>query len=329
MKIIKTFETSIDIVDIEKLYQPISQILMEELKSKYEGVCFKSSYIIEIKEILHNSEVEISTDHQDCIGKVDVRFSALVEIYTPGNIIPVCKLEIKRSNGEFIGSSDDAGIQIVQSENEKILPAFKVGDRFPIQVRSVTYNIGQSKMTVIGTLPEIKPDKLIIHKIKEPLSEYDTKALEKFFNDYINPLHKWIADLNAADKKKFDEFVGVTYPYKTSKTSNIPKTGQINFTELKDINSLTDHKQLYLCYPPEISRSKPIALILDTNIMSKNDNEYSMKIYDERLMSVLIDYLTTYYNYISMLKAFTENYPSPLSERYKALWGLIHLKKEN
>jgi hypothetical protein len=172
MKIVKTFETSIDIVDIGKLYQPLVPILMEELKNKYEHKCYKSSYIIEILEIVHNSEVEISTDHQDCIGLVYVTFNALVEVYTPGNIIPVCKLEIKRQNGEFIGSSDDAGIQIIQTENERILPAFKVGDKFPVQIRDVTYNTGQSKMTVLATLPEIKPVKLlVIVSIEEPPSK--------------------------------------------------------------------------------------------------------------------------------------------------------------
>lgn len=325
MKIVKTFETSIDIVDTEKLYQPLQSILMEELKSKYEGKCFKSSYIIEIVEIVHASEVEISTDHQDCIGLVYVTFNALVEVYTPGNIIPVCKLEIKRQNGEFIGSSNDAGIQIIQTENERILPAFKVDDRFPVQVKDVTYNIGQPKMTVIATLPELKPDKLIIYKVREPLSEPDIKALDKFFTTFIDPLHRWLAELSASDKKKYDEFVGVTYPYKTSKTSSLAKVGQVNFTELKELTKLNEVKQLYLCYPPEISRSKPIALILDPSIEKEN----SPKMYEKDLMTVVTDYLTSYYNYISMLKTMTENYPSPLSDRYKALWGLIHLKKEN
>jgi hypothetical protein len=55
MKVIKVFETSFDICDVEKLYQPISTILMEELKAKYEKRCYKSSYIIEIKDIIHYS----------------------------------------------------------------------------------------------------------------------------------------------------------------------------------------------------------------------------------------------------------------------------------
>lgn len=324
MKIVKTFETSIDIVDIGKLYQPLVPILMEELKNKYEGKCYKSSYILEILEIVHNSEVEISTDHQDCIGLVYVTFNALVEVYTLGNIIPVCKLEIKRQNGEFIGSSDDAGIQIIQTENERILPAFKVGDKFPVQIRDVTYNTGQSKMTVLATLPEIKPDKLVIYKIKEPLNDSDIKRLEKFFVNFIEPLHKWLAGLNAADKKKYDEFVGVTYPYKSSKVSALNKIGQVNFTDIKEITKLSETENKYLCYPPEISRSKSFALVLD-----KVDNEHQSKVFEERLMTILTDYLTSYYNYISILKTFTENYPSPLTERYKALWGLIHLKKEN
>lgn len=324
MKIIQTFTTSVDISDIGKLYQPASGI-MEDLKSKYEHKCFKSSYIIEIIELVHGSGTEISADHQDCIGLGNVTFNALVEVYTPGNIIPVCKLEVKRQNGEFVGSSDDAGIRISQTENERILPAFKVGDRFPVQVKEVTYNIGQSKMTVQATLPELKPDELIIYKIREPLSEPDIKALDRFFTTFIEPLHRWIAELNGPDKKKYDEFVGVTYPYKTSKTSSLAKVGQINFTDLKELTKLSEVKQLYLCYPPEISRSKPIALILDPSIEKEN----SPKMHEKALMKVISDYLTSYYNYISMLKIMTENYPSPLSDRYKALWGLIHLKKEN
>lgn len=326
MKIVKTFVTSIDIVDIEKLYQPIQPILMEELKTKYEGRCFKSSYIIEILEIVHYSEVEISTDHQDCIGLLYVTFNALAEIYVPGNIIPVCKLEVRRSNGEFIGSSDNAGIQIVQTENERILPAFKVGDKFPVQVRDVTYNTGQKQMTVLATLPEIKPEKLIIYKIKELLTASDMKNLDRFFTNFINPLHKWIGDLQGSDKKKFDEFVGVTYPYQSSKTSSVPKTGQLNFAELKELSSLGEHKQLALCYPPEMSKSKSIAYIVEFDKL--NLPEYAVRTVEEKLMTVISDYLTTYYNYTAMLKTFVENYPSPLTERYKALWGLIHLKKD-
>lgn len=327
MKLVKTFETSIDIVDIEKLYQPIGQIIMEELKNKYEGKCYKSSYIIEIRELVHLSEVEISTDHSDCIGLIDVTFNALVEVYMPDNIIPVCKLEIRRPNGEFIGSSDDAGIQIIQSENEKILPAFKVGDRFPVQVKSVTYNISQSKMTITGTLPEIRPEKLVIYQITDPLTEYDLQSLEAFLKEFIDPLHKWITDLSPTDKKKYDEFIAVTYPYKTTKQSLIPKIGQFNFSDIKEITKVSSQKNMYISYPPETSRSKPISFISDSSIVK--DNVYSQKVYKESFMSVIIDYLTTYYNYISMIKTFVENYPSPLSDRYKALWGLIHLKKEN
>ncbi len=319
MKVIKTFETPIDIVDIEKLYQPILPILMEELKIKYEGRCFKSSHIIEILEIVHYSEVEISTDHQDCIGLLWVTFNALVEIYVPGNIIPVCKFEVKRSDGGFIGFSDSAGIQIVATENEKILPAFKVGDKFPVQVRDVTYNTGQKQMTVLATLPEIKPDKLVLYKVKEPLSDKDLKFLDKFINNSITPLHKWISELQGSDKKKFEEFINVTYPYQSVKTSGLSKTNQFNFTDFKELEKFREHKQPILCYPPEMSRSKSIALIVDNT---------TTNVIEENAMTIITDYLTTYYNYMIMIKTFVENYPSPLAERYKALWGLIHLKKE-
>ena len=330
MKVVKIFQTPIDISDIEKLYQPLNTILMDELKAKYEKRCFKSSYVIEIQQIIHYSECEISTDHQYCIGLINVMFTALVEIYTPGNIIPVCKLEFKRSNGEFIASSDDAAIQIIQAENEKILPAFKVGDKFPIQVKDVTYGSGQPKMTVIGCLPEIKPEKLVIYKINNDGDDLFTKSqlkiLENFFVK-LGEIHKWVAELNPADKKKLEEFVSVTYPYKTNKLPTLNKQNQFNFTEIKEFSKLSEMKgTFYISYPPEISRSKPIAFILED--MSKNDN-YKNIIIEENPMVVILSWLTIYYNYIVMIKSFVENYPSPLSERYKALWGLIHLKKEN
>jgi hypothetical protein len=258
-------------------------------------------------------------------------FTALVEIYTPGNIIPVCKLEFKRTNGEFIASSDDAAIQIIQSENDKILPAFKIGDRFPVQVKDVTYGSGQSKMTVLGCLPEIKPEKFVIYKIN--MANYDglfsrsqIKSLSEFFLK-LDEQHKYVAELSAPDKKKYDEYVGVTYPYKTNKTPSIEKQRSFDFTKLKDLLSLNEMKGIfYITYPPEISRSRPVAFILDD--VSKNDSVKNF-IFEEHPMVVILDWLTIYYNYITMIKALTENYPSPLTERYKALWGLIHLKKES
>lgn len=330
MKVLKVFEVAFDICDPEKLYQPLASIILDEIKTKYEKRCFKSSYIIEIKEILHFSECEISTDHQQCIGLLNVMFIALVEIYVPGNIIPVCVLNTKRSTGDFIGSSDDAAIQIVQAENEKILPAFKVGDIFPIQVKDVTYGSGQEKMTVLGCLPEIKPEKTVIYKITPAnytavLNKSQLKAIGDFSVKMIE-INSWIASLAIPDKKKLDEYVSVTYPYKSNKTSAIPKVSQFNFTEVKELEKLNEMKEpFYICYPPEISRSKPIALILE----NKGIDAYASYTFEENPMVVITDWLTTHYNYMVLIKSFTENYPSPMTERYKALWGLIHLKKEN
>ena len=340
MKVIKHFETSIDITDIEKLYQPLSIILMEELKAKYEGRCFKSSYVIEIKEITHYSSCEISTDHQQCIGLVDVMFSALVEIYTPGNIIPLCHLEIKRSNGEFIAKSNDAKIQLVPNENDKILPAFKVGDKFPIQVKDVTYGPHQKEMSIVGCLPEIKPEKLVIYKInpadyKELFTVKQLKAIEEFIS--VNDKSKWISGLNAADKKKLDEYVAVTYPYQNNKVPSMPKTSQFNFMDVKELSKLNLEKQpFYICYPPEISRSRPFGYFisnipLEQSIDSKTSFLHQLKnsIFEENPMVVITEWITVHHNYMEMIKSLTENYPSPTSDRYKALWGLIHLKKEN
>jgi hypothetical protein len=331
MKIIKLFETSLDICDIEKIYQPLNVVVLDELKLKYEKKCFMSSFIIEVKNIIHCSEAEISTDHQQCIALVSVMFTALVEVYTPGNIIPVCKLEFKRPNGEFIASSSDSAIQIIPSENDKILPAFKIGDKFPIQVKDVTYGTGQAKMTVLGTLPEIKPEKFVIYKINPVnyevlFTKSQIESLEKFSKE-LEPYNQWMSGLNTTDKKKFDEYIAVTYPYKTQKNSSIPKISQFNFTDIKDLIKLSEHKTtFYISYPPEISRSRPIAFILDD--VSKNET-FKNNIFEENPMVVITDWLTIYYNYISMIKSLCENYPSPLTDRYKALWGLIHLKKEN
>ena len=328
MKVIKHFETSIDITDIEKLYQPLSTILMEELKLKYEGRCFKSSYIVEIKKITHYSSCEISTDHQQCIGLVDVMFSALVEIYTPGNIIPVCQLEIKRNNGEFLATSESAVVHIVPNDNDKILPAFKVGDKFPIQVRDVTYLPHQKTMTVVGCLPEIKPEKLIIYRIdpanyKELFTEKQLKVIGEFITN--NDKSKWVAGLNASDKKKQDEYIAVTYPYKTNKVSTLPKTSQFNFTDVAELTKLNAEKQpFYICYPPEMSRSRPFAYLMSGNL----PDQYKNMIYEENPMVVITDWITVYYNYMEMIKSLTENYPNPTSDRYKALWGLIHLRKD-
>ncbi len=330
MRVTKIFETHMDISDTEKLYQPLTVIVMEELKNKFEKRCYKSSYIIEIKEINHISQCEISTNHQQCIGMIDVMFTALVEIYTPGNIIPVCKLEIKRNNGEFIAESEDAQIQLVANENDKILPAFKVGDIFPIQVKAVNYGPFQRKMTVVGCLPEIKPEPLVIYKIvpsqyKELFRPGQLNAIEQFVS--ANNNSEWISSLSAADKKKMDEYVAVTYPYKDNKTSAIPKTSQFNFTDSKEISALADIKQpFYIYYPPETSRSRPIAnIVTDPAAMES----YKNLIVEERPMVIITEFITIYYNYMEMIKSLTENYPSPTSARYRALWGIIHLGKES
>lgn len=332
MKIIKLFSTSVDICDVEKLYQPITTLLMDELKSKYEKRCFKSSYIIEIKEIIHYSQCEISTDHQQCIGKVDLMFTALVEIYTTGNIIPVCELEVRRNNGEFIAQSEDAKIQLIPDLDDgpdKLLPAFKVGDRFPIRVKEVTYGPHQRKMTVIGHLPRIQPDPLVIYKIntKEQIfTDYHLKLIEDFVTK--NDRTKWITSLEPADKKKYDEYIAVTYPYKENKTPQIPKTSQFNFMNIDDLKKInaefTSKDPFYICYPPEISRSKPIAYIMSSNAIE----QYKNHIYDENPMVVITGWITTHYNYVEFVKSLTENYPSPTTDRYRALWGMIHLKKE-
>ena len=150
--------------------------------------------------------------------------------------------------------------------------------------------------------------------------------MEKFSKE-LSELHQWVSGLTGADKKKYDEYIAVTYPYKTQKTPAVAKTAQFNFTEIKELIKLGEHKTtFYISYPPEVSRSRPIAFVLDD--ISKNES-LKNNIFEENPMVVITEWLTIYYNYMVMIKNLCENYPSPLTERYKALWGLIHLKKEN
>jgi hypothetical protein len=329
MKIIQSFDTSLDLSDVSKIYRPLESSLLEEIKSRYEKKCYKSCYIIEVKEIIHRSSCEISTDHQQCIGKLNVIFTALVEVYTPGNIIPVCELQLKRNNGEFIAESADAKIHLVPLQNDKILPAFKAGDKFPIQVKSITYGCFQEKATVIGSLPDIRPEPLVIYKINPALYkrilEDDQLDVIKKFNTTLEDINKWINSLSPAEKNKLDEYISATYPYKENKNPTIQKISQFNFTDIEDLKKLNDMKQpFYVCYPPEISRSKPIAYIVNAN-----NNSYKNHIFDERPMVVISNWITVHYNYMEFVKQLTENYPSPTADRYKLIWALIHLRKEN
>lgn len=273
MRIIKHLETCLDIIDVNDIFCiDYRQMLLNMLKKKFVGRCYKSVYILDIIDITKRSSIDTCSKSLNGNCFVNVEFKADCIVYEKGEIIHNAKI-IEINDAVILAKSEYCSIQIKNITN---IDVFKVEQQIPIIVSAVRYSIYDTEISVtsitlipvfkdikyykvIGsTFTENKEDLIEIDELRAKLKAANSRAV-KFFVDLLYPYKKRITYKNTSalsikDFAKVKEgdlvFVGERYLgddtyYKATETDQDSVEFEIQSQELYDILLSETKKDLY------------------------------------------------------------------------------------
>jgi len=311
MASIKIYNQKIDLKDVDLIYMPKEKACMKLLQETYQNKCFKSSYILEIKNIIKISDVSISAYHLDVRGEVWVTFTAEVIRYSENDLIADCKISKKIRNRVFAETKYGNVILL----NHELLKLIKEDEHIPIIVKRARYETLRNNISIfaIPFTPSL-PISRNMYVLTESMSTEEIDKISSYI-DCIKELEEWIKKLKTADVKKYKQFDKLFYPFKK------PKKPTLLTTNKKDVSLLNYFTMNYdkpianiiIIPSPEISQSEPF--VLKANIESRKSIEDSIKkqtqiwnIVEERSYVVFESLLISHIKYLTFLRDMVKNY---------------------
>lgn len=152
MKVTKLIETRVDIVNVADMFcSDYNLMVINLLKKKFNGRCYKSVYILDVLELVNRSDIKCKNRSLDGYAYVDVQFKVSCILYENGEIIHNCKIVQILSKNVILAKSTYCSIQIKNPTNIDI---FKEGDEIPVIVNDSRYSLFDTEIA-ISSIPLI------------------------------------------------------------------------------------------------------------------------------------------------------------------------------
>lgn len=240
-------EFNVTISNIENIYcKNYNNMLLNYIKSFYEGKCYKSCYIKNINNIVRRSLPKIiRRDLQKCKFRIDVMVDVNIIKYDINDIVVGARVTKCINNtvsdndindiavGSKIsnfGSSISDNDSVVMCENDhskiliknnKILSSIKKDQIIPIIVGAISYNIYKDSILInaFPFIPKLKQE--IIYKI-DKLIDSDKEYLNQYVLPKVNLINNIKKDIiqNKKMENRWEYFNNLLYPYKKDLTEN-------------------------------------------------------------------------------------------------------------
>jgi hypothetical protein len=220
----KLGETIINLSPTE-MFAGVDAVILNKLKTSFEGTCRNNSLIVNIIKIVERSKVKISKSQLDGSGSVNVKFLADIITYSPGDILPVCEI-IKVDRGHKI-MCEYGEHTIIWLQGNRALQSLRPKQKVPVIVTGVSYEQLKKKIVVYGAIytypmkfpmfvlsdstDNMSSDDIallqskidIVSKEKEIFDKTDPKV-RKFLTEVYYPFHKKSVDMHNLASKEVD-----------------------------------------------------------------------------------------------------------------------------
>jgi len=309
MIITKIIETSVDLLDPKEIYTvDVEALLLKKLNSRYANKCYQSILILEVIKIIRRSKIYMADNRLDGAGYVHVQFEAKGIIFNKGEILLGC--EVIEIHGNAITAEHKyASIKLQKDAEEKIFRILTKGQKIPVVVDKVRYNINHSTVSMIAT-PYIPRDYTnIYYNITSDLHEFEVEKLSIIMNaiDIEQELHK-----DLSKEKSYDFFKDILYPYRTTqKFDQIPIISKMAFKpiniELKNFSNIKSGS--IIVYPSEDNKINRRLFLSESADAEELKNNGSLVIYSN-LYPVLADVCSKYLQYLYALRGMVDMYSS-------------------
>jgi hypothetical protein len=203
-------------------------MILNILKEKFEGKCYSSCYILNVIKIIRRSLIYCN-ENLDANFNVNISFEAKVIVYQVNEIINNCEIIKKEQSGIIHGKTEYGGVQLNIQQNMAI---FNTGEKTPIIVKNLRYNINQTEISILA-IPFIPIEyDVIFYKTTNDLASDDYDKLKKL-TEQIGELDNQIKKLDNQKLKIFNFFKDIIINYKL-------KDGKLFDKFIKDLT--TDNK---------------------------------------------------------------------------------------
>lgn len=297
----KVLETTLDLYNPKYIYSSdIDAILLKLLNKKYNGMCYKRSYIKEVLQIITRSKITMSTN--DFYGSVHIMFLASVIVYSPGEIISGIKIINKTREGNVQGTNNIVAVEV---KYDKILDLYPIGATIPIKVIEAVYMLGKNMITMLGSILSPTPEKNIFYICGNDITNDKFMEAKCYYNNALVD-NKWADEIQG---NEFNFFKKILYPYKTDKDFDeikkiIPK---IQYTVLDfNIEDIKIFKKGIYIIPTEIPLSEMKIIFIDEQF--KYDIVREFEVYEKDIFSTLITFINKFSIYKSSIISLCEYY---------------------
>jgi DNA-directed RNA polymerase subunit E'/Rpb7 len=290
MIITKTFEVGIDVYDPINLHTNDENI-KAIIADKFEGRCFRGSWVRKVEKILKVGECVISQDGNPNFGTMPVIFEATVIEYARGEIINGCIVKNKDASGRMICSTDIASIML---SPHKLLESIVVGQLISIRVAGAKYNQGVNKVS-INAIPYLFPDVPVVFKVPRDRKIPLELLAESFAR--VDAEEALLVELKKSKFQAWEAFDKLLYAYAVEQ--KIPKSDQRNIRDVVEsgfegIEQVSRDNKLNLSEPLVIT-SVPTNCTLIENAHAADIAIYLLEDYAGHLRTIreMIDIYST------------------------------------
>ena len=345
MRITKEYETKLNLT-IDEIYSgglggmmdvEDNSIILDKLRTRFEGRCKDSSFIEKVLKIKRRSMVNFDKSELSGTGSVYVTFIAEAIIYPINAILVGCEVKNVERNGKILCEYDNAYVYIKGDVRFSI----NIGGKIITQVLQTCYPTDEFKMTIPAKPFVVKQDfELLVTDVPEKLTGNDKEEFKNLLRN-INNAEKRLQSLN---KKEVKFFTDLFYPFKAS-LGTLPK--QFKLSDIKNIltyysstssgkNPLPKNDQVILSRHSMIPKHTS-----DIFIISKSDavNLPKHKLTDRSLLNVsmkIVNFVQAilmmsydYISYIDFIANMVDVYNSDaVREEHKNLWAFYEKYKK-
>jgi hypothetical protein len=307
----QTFETQINLTNINDIYDNnLDDLLLNQLKNKYENNCYKSSFIVTVDKIINRSLPTVNKRSLTAYVNIFMIFEATVLHFDYLDVI-VNNDVVDISNSRVICKSENKAILI--NNKSKILDSIKVNQNIPIIVGKCSYSMYKNVISIncYPFIPSfiVENKNNIYYKI-EQLSKNDKDLLNSTIINNINSEIELKNTLLKVKNNRWEYFSNLLYPYKKKFTNE--KIQYISNVDLLNLNSegivsllneqpLTAHNISIIDYEK-----------YNKNKKTNNDSIVSNGSIDnpivENSLVVYQIYLTKYYKNLKLIRELSETY---------------------
>ncbi len=314
MKIVKAIHNTIDLKSVRDLYSPnYDQMILQKLKDKFVGVCFKSMYITEIKDIIYRTNFILKRKDLSGGATCDVIFNAAGIVYEKGEVIHNCEIIKIEEDGSMIAKNDIASIKIDNNTGASI---YKVGNKAPFLVEAVGYNPYSTEITIYA---------LPLQPITMPIKIYQLDKKKQFVisntNEVvaeISAIEAEIVSIKKAKSKMCDIFKKLLYPYKEMQKFD-KKNKTCDVTNIDELyKAINDNKMLYV----------PVLEIDDNRVFITEDRPAIGIICELSADEIVINLLLQYKKNITIFLEFLTVYDTPEKAKdLNLIWSVYNTLK--